>query len=383
VTVPLGNPFSLGQTGVQTSARTDRLALGASFRPGASPLSALSGFLYGPPGTMGDLTLLTDLLLRVDPFLAVVQGTHASDQGQYLVPNNASRDLAVPAKDASLFRRALIVVRVADSLAAGVAPSSTTDGAWLEILPGPLVASNPQLPATPANALLAGELSIPSTASGQPVTITKYNPRTTGRGGILPVVAADTTPGGFVGQYRDHPTLGLQRWNGSAWTVDPTGTTVLYAPYFAAIGTVVQTLVADGTEQRISAAAILNATVALSAGRLYRAELSGVVNASAAANHQLNVRARAGGVGTAVQPGSTLVAPGRAYIAAAGTVGRTQIVASGRFTVPADGNYTFAPFMVGASSSLLTDNRGLVDLAIEDAGPATSANAGTPSVGSA
>lgn len=219
MTVPLGNPFALGQTAIPTSARTDRIAMGASFRPSAAALGIASGFLYGPAGTMGDLTLLTDTLLRVDPFVAVVQGTHAADQGQYIVPNNATRDLAVPAKDASLFRRALVVVRVADSFAAGVASSAATDGSWLEVIPGPLVASNPALPsmAAYANYLLAGELSIPSIASGLPVTLTKYNPRTTSRGGILPVTATDTTPPGFDEQYRSHPTLGLQRGVGGAW----------------------------------------------------------------------------------------------------------------------------------------------------------------------
>lgn len=232
MTVPLGNPFALGAgPTVLTSARTDRLALGASFLPGAAPLAARPGFLYGPPGTMGDLTLLTDVLLRVAPFLAVVQGTHATDQGQYIVPNETTRDLAVPAKDAAQFRRALIVVRVADSFAAGVATSAATDGSWLEILPGPLAASNPALPATPANALLAGELSIPSTASGQPVTLTRYNPRTVARGGILPVVAGDVTAPAYDELYRSHPTLGLQRGLAGAWTTpnpSPTGPWMLF-----------------------------------------------------------------------------------------------------------------------------------------------------------
>lgn len=224
MTMPLGNPFTLGATGVTTSARFDRTALGAHFRPNTAAVSAVSGFLAGPTNTQGELSLVSDTLLRVQPFTAVVQGTNNSQQGQYVVPNGTQRDLAVVAKDASLFRRALIVVRVADSLEAGVASSATTDGAWLEIVPGTLAASNPVLPATPANALAAGELSIPSVASGQPVTLTPYNPRTTGRGGILPVFADTSTvpghgnaPGLHLGEYRDHPARGLERWNGAGW----------------------------------------------------------------------------------------------------------------------------------------------------------------------
>lgn len=224
MTIPLGNPFALGATGVPNSARFDRIALAASFRPSTAAVGITSGFLIGAPNTQGESTLVSDTLLRLQPFTAIVQGTHNSQQGQYVVPNGTQRDLTVPTKDASLFRRALVVVRVADSLEAGVASSATTDGAFLEVLSGTLAASNPALPATPANALLVGELSVPSVASGQPVTWTPYNPRTGVRGGILPVYndAIDRTghggaPGLFTGEYRDHPTRGLQRWTGTEW----------------------------------------------------------------------------------------------------------------------------------------------------------------------
>jgi hypothetical protein len=173
---------------------------------------------------MGELTLLSDTTLRVNPFVAVVQGTHNTKQGQYLVPNDELVDLAVTAKDASQARRALVAVSVADSAEAGVAPSSTTDRAWLQIVPGNLAPSSPALPAAPANSLLLGELLIPSVASGQPVTLTPYNPRTTTRGGILPVFAdSSTVPGHggelplFDGQVRWHPTNGLEVGSGGAW----------------------------------------------------------------------------------------------------------------------------------------------------------------------
>lgn len=217
MTAPLGNPFALGNTGVQTAARIDRIAMGASFFPGAAAVSARNGVLAGPAGTMGELTLLTDILLRVAPFVAVIQGTHAANQGQYVVPNDTQRDLAVPAKDASQSRKILVQVRVADSLAAGVASSAATDGSWLELKVGALAASNPVLPGVDANSVALGELSIPSTASGLPVTLTKYDPRTTTRGGILPVLSTDVLAPIMDGQYRDHPTLGLQRGKTGVW----------------------------------------------------------------------------------------------------------------------------------------------------------------------
>jgi hypothetical protein len=213
--------------GLSVPARVFRQSLGALFRPSAATgsLGAVSGCLAGPDNTMGELTLLSDLLVRVQPFVAVVQGTHNVKQGQYTVPNDELVDLGIPAKDASQTRRAYIAVRVADSVEAGVASSAATDGAWLEIQPGALAASNPALPAATQNTLYLGELTIPSTASGLPVTITKYNPRTMLRGGILPIIADGATtaghdgaPGTFIGQGRDHPTFGWQRWNGAAWS---------------------------------------------------------------------------------------------------------------------------------------------------------------------
>lgn len=224
MTQALGTPYALaGGAGVlaaQHSARLDRIAMGASFRPSSAALGATSGMLHGPAGTMGELTLVSDALLRVAPFVAVIQGTHNAAQGQYVVPNTEQRDLAVPGKDAAQYRRALIVTRVADSVEAGVASSATTDGAWLEIVSGTLHASTPVLPTAPANAVVMGELYLPSAASGQPVGITPYNPRTMLRGGIQPVIDDALThpghggePGRFVGQYRDHPVWGLQRWS--------------------------------------------------------------------------------------------------------------------------------------------------------------------------
>lgn len=228
----IGGPWSLGDPSVLHTARMDRLALGVNYRPSATALGAVSGIVHGPTGSVGALTLVSDTVLRVDPFVAVIQGTHNTRQGQYTVPNEQQRDLAIVAKDASLTRRSLIVVRVADSDEAGVAPSATTNGAWIERLDGTAVASNAALPTLPANTLALGELTIPSVASGQPVQLTPYNPRTGARHGILPVFADTSTvpghgsaPGTFIGEYRDHPTLGLQRWDGSAWQTIPSGDT--------------------------------------------------------------------------------------------------------------------------------------------------------------
>lgn len=206
------------------TSRVLRQALGALFRPTATPLVAAQGALAGPAGTQGELTLLTDLLCRVNPGVFVINGTHNAKQGQYIVPNDELVDLAVPAKDAAQSRRAYIAVRVADSTEAGLAPGPATDiPGVVEVQSGALAAANPALPAVTANTLYLGELTIPSTASGLPVTITKYETRTVLRGQRLPVAteaaalalpAASLWPG-FEVFTDDTRARGV--WTGTGW----------------------------------------------------------------------------------------------------------------------------------------------------------------------
>lgn len=217
------DPMILGSAGKVTPARVIRLALGAGWRPSGAALGAVSGVLHGPPGSMMELTLVNPTTVGVNPGVAVVQGTLSASQGQYELTNDAYATLTVTGQHASQYRRSLVVIRVDDAQAAGVASSATTDRPQLTTIDGALSATAPgALPALPANTLALGEVGIPPV--GQAVTLTGYNPRTTTRGGILPVFNnAATTPGGggeagaYVGQYRDHPALGLQRWTGSRW----------------------------------------------------------------------------------------------------------------------------------------------------------------------
>jgi hypothetical protein len=226
-------PFLLGAAGQVMSGRLGRLALGAAFRPAATGVQTVSGVLAGPANTMGELALPSNTQLTVQPFRAVIQSALDATAGSYLVPNDAAVTLAVTAQNATQYRRSMVAVRVDDSQVSGVASSATTDRAVLEIIDGALAASAvaATLP-TPAGSWLAlGEVLIPPT--GQTVTITPYNPRTGLRHGIQPATVVDgaTTPGHdgapglTVGQYRDHPTRGLERWNGTAWAEGDTGWT--------------------------------------------------------------------------------------------------------------------------------------------------------------
>lgn len=222
----LSPPFALGAAGQVLSGRLLRLAVGSAFRGAAAGVQGVSGALAGAPNTMGELTLPSNALLTVQPFRAVVQNTQDATGGQFILVNDAAVNLAVTAQHATQYRRSLVVAYAADSVSAGVASTAATDKAALELVDGALAASAgaAALPAAPANALALGELLIPPI--GVPVTVTPYNPRTTARGGILPVVADgsgaipghDGVAGSHVGQYRDHPTRGLERWDGALWS---------------------------------------------------------------------------------------------------------------------------------------------------------------------
>jgi hypothetical protein len=160
-------PYALGAAGQVLSARLLRLSLGAAFRPAAG-VQVTSGVLAGPSNTMGELSLASGVL-TVQPFRAV-----------------------------------------------------------LEVLDGPLAASQAAttLP-TPAGSWLAlGEILIPPV--GQTVTLTPYNPRIGMRHGIQSGIIADGSTiaghdgqvGAHVDQFRAHPTRGIERWNGTAWVAD-------------------------------------------------------------------------------------------------------------------------------------------------------------------
>lgn len=158
------------------------------------------------------------------------------------------------------------------------------------------------------------------------------------------------------------------------------GDTIAYAAVPAAANSVVYTTGAAGTEARAGDATLgtngtgaavptpLSFAVALTAGRVYRVEAQGRLNAGVAATAAvLNVRGKSGAA--PVVATSTLLAHGLTLMSTTGTGGRVQGTAAGRFTVPTTGTYQLAVFLSGASLSLLTDARGLADVVITDQGP--------------
>lgn len=215
--------YALGADGQVLPGRTLRNTAGAPYLPGPG-VTAVSGVLAGPPNTMGELSLAAGVI-TVQPFKAVIQCSQDASAGQFVVTNDAALPLtALTAQSATQYRRGLVVIDVDDSQVAGVASSGTTDRVRVYPLDGGLAASAgaAALPALPDNSLALGEYLIPPT--GQAVTLTPYNPRTSVRGGILPVIADSAAiPGhdglapAYDGQARWHPTRGLEFGVGGVW----------------------------------------------------------------------------------------------------------------------------------------------------------------------
>lgn len=213
-TVDLGAPWLLGNPAAPTPAQTLRQIIAALFLPpsGDAGVQVQGGLLPGTAGNRGELTVTSPTNLRVNPFQAVVQGSLSTLQGAYLVPNGTQRNLTITGRDGSQWRRALLLVEVLDSAAAGTPGSG--DVARLSLLDGGLGSTSAvALPAAPANSLAVGEVLIPPTsASGSSVTVTPYTIPTSLRGGVL-VVEEEHTKTQFVrwrGQVRHHPSRGLQ-----------------------------------------------------------------------------------------------------------------------------------------------------------------------------
>lgn len=197
------------------SAANDRLTLGAAYYPGSPALAARSGILPAATNGMGEVSVISNTVIRVQSFRAIIQGTRAGAQGQYTVVNDAAVDRAIGATAAGVQRRDLLAIVVRDT---GYAPD-TQDNADVVVIPGAPHATAPVEPAMGGtnlgNYLVLGVINVPAT--GGTVTFTSRWSLTVAVGGIRPVPAADTTPGVYLGQYRDDPTLGPQRWDGTNW----------------------------------------------------------------------------------------------------------------------------------------------------------------------
>lgn len=189
----------------------DERLITAFFTPG-SGLHARTGIWPAAAGYMGEVTLLSDTQVQINPFRATVVGTQSGVQGDYTVVNDAVRTSTIGPRDATNTRLDLLVTRVRDT--AYTPNEGANDVRYAEVLPG-TPAAVPAAPGTPPNALVHGTITVP--ASGAVTYTSAATGLVVALGGIRPVAAADAAAPVHIGQYRDHPTRGLQRGAGGAW----------------------------------------------------------------------------------------------------------------------------------------------------------------------
>lgn len=179
--------------------------------PGAAALAVQNGIVWGP-GNPGAVTVVAGGV-NINPFHAIVQGSRSGVQGVFELTSDAVEFRAITAASSTQYRKGRLGIRVYDQ-GAGAAKDD-----WdIEVLYGAAAATAgaATLPPLPLDSTWF-ELRTFDVSNTGAITLSGTTPRTTGRGGILPVEAGDVTPGAVAGQYRDHPTNGLERWTGIAW----------------------------------------------------------------------------------------------------------------------------------------------------------------------
>lgn len=159
--------------------------------------------------------------------IANVTGQTFSTQAAYFGLNDAPVSLTISAADPTNPRIDRVVAYVQDAFYSGAVNSLS-----LAVVTGTPAAS-PSAPAAPSNALTLATVAVAANATSiTTANITVTPPATLlaiARGGTDPVIATDVAAGNYVGQRRDHPTSGSQRWSGTAWQNEGVG---LDAPLF-------------------------------------------------------------------------------------------------------------------------------------------------------
>lgn len=147
------------------------------------------------------ITSVATAQVSMSPGFALVNG--------YAYKNDAAITLNLAANSSGLNRIDLIVLRRDLGLNTIVVAVKTGTAAGSPVAPVPTQTAGGLWELPIASVL------VPSGASAPTVT----DLRTYTAKGIKKVRTNDTTAGAFDGQYRDHPTNGLQRWNASmsAW----------------------------------------------------------------------------------------------------------------------------------------------------------------------
>lgn len=345
------------------TAQVDRLSSGAGL---ILPVSGAGSELRSRGGVRmpGDFQVTAqgtpNMSVSVASGLAYVPGPTAV-AGTYTFANDAAYNVSIAASHATLIRRDLIVLRVADSFYAGSANQPD-----ILAIPGTAGSgTDPALPPGYSYLVLARVTVRAGTTSILSTDITNLVTQAPIAGGVPVAVAGVSQNGSHVDQLRMNAGQ-LQRWTGGAWESVATDPRI----YYDFITTT--PVSGSGTATRI-AEAKFTPQLQLSAGRSYRATIGGLMNADTTGiRHSVSVRAVAG-TSTPINS-SPLLATRQQVFTAAGTNGRVSTDLEGRFAVSATGTYTLSVWLepTGGILALVVDARGRIDFRIEDMGPAPS-----------
>lgn len=220
---------ALGTAGGVVSAQDHRLAISSLLMPlSTGALDTRTGVFPGP----GWSTIITGtsatgtMTVNVGVFQSATARSSAG--GAYLGPTQeAAITVNIATAPASNSRIDVVYVKQQDADATVLTPDGTTTPI-VGVVTGTAAAS-PAKPGLPIGALELGTVTVAAGATstaGAGVTIANTARSAVAAGGIAPIRSGDSAAGAYVGQYRDHPTSGLQRWDGSTWNPYATASSV-------------------------------------------------------------------------------------------------------------------------------------------------------------
>ena len=176
----------------------------------ARPLGGRSGVR---PGTSTSTVTATSTTWTCGPLAGVADVETAAEAGLVTFALDANATGSVTPASASFARQDLIYVQIDIPVEDG----SSVPVVTRKYIAGTVASTDPALPLSRAFAI--ARINVPISGGGSP-TVTWIAPYAVATGGILPVASSLYYPASpRVGEYIDDPTVGLLRWNGTAWKV--------------------------------------------------------------------------------------------------------------------------------------------------------------------
>lgn len=177
---------------------------------GSRPLAGRSGVNPRTPSNTVTATSTTWSVAKHGGYLDLET---AAEAGGYCYSFDTVQTGSVTAADATNPRVDIVYVQLSDP---AESDGTSTPGVAIGYLAG-TPAATPSAPATPARSMVLAQLNVPKSGGGSP-SVTWVAPYSVGAGGIIPCSGSSQYPSSpYVGQYIDDASLGLMRWDGSAW----------------------------------------------------------------------------------------------------------------------------------------------------------------------